>query len=667
MNQLLKHNLRYNGSYQSLQSMAKDVVNTTPGATIKVPVTMYKIRNSINPIFDYKMQYKCTACGNYSINAKECDSCKFKINQIRSNYFAYIPIEQQLVQTLKSDSGEIISYYRSVLSKDQITDIHNSQCFENIRKKYQSSIILPLIINTDGAKLHKISTNSLWMLQCYQAYLPPHKRYMISNILIAAAHFGEKKPNMDEFFYSFLKDIREIQNKGGINLKYNGEEYNFMPFIVGLCCDIPAKKEVLCTVGHAGRFACNYCLHPGISHKSNGDKKSYIRYLAGNNDYELRSHQSIINTYKRLKTTPINGIMGISPMIAAKEFDLVNGVSIDYMHAALLGITKKLLSLWLDSKNHGNDYYIKKQQQNMLSARLISQKPISELLRKPREVTIKNDFKANEYRSLLLYYLRFALYGVLPKKYINNFILFSNSIYDLSRNEVSLQSIEKANKQLEKFANDFEVLYGKSNVTINIHLIRHLATCVRNLGPLWVHSAFVFESNNGVICKSIKSKKDILHQLSWKYVMNHTVISPRTPNKLSISEKKNIVLSDDEKKLFHESGLEIKNNHFTIYRTVHVEGIKYTSSQSKEKQTVDYFVLVGEQIGCINYYFISDTIIYVMFQNYAIIDKIDHFIKVCRTEVKKIIKFTDIKVKVLFLKFGLNEFITTLPNKYEKT
>lgn len=423
-NRILKHNLRFNGSYQSMESMARDVVNTTPGAAIKVPQTIYQLRKSVKPIFEYQMYHKCAKCGNHSINAKECDTCQAKIIPSRSKYFVCIPIKQQLLQSLQSDFDEIITYYESVLAEDQITDIHNCQCFENVRKKYPLSIILPLIVNTDGAKVHRISTNSLWMIQCYQAFLPPAKRYMPANILIAAAHFGEKKPKMDEFFYVFLRDIREIQDNDGINLKHNGRDYNFMPFILGLCCDIPAKKEVLCTVGHAGRFACNYCLHPGISFKSSTDKKSNVRYLAGTNNYQLRTHKNVVDTYKKFRTTPINGIAGVSPMVAARQFDLVSGVSIDYMHAVLLGIMRKMLNLWLDSGNHTKDYYIKKPQQITLSTRLVKQKPISDIIRKPRSLTMKNDFKANEYRSLLLYHLRFALSGLLPQKYLKHFISF---------------------------------------------------------------------------------------------------------------------------------------------------------------------------------------------------------------------------------------------------
>lgn len=330
---------------------------------------------------------------------------------------------------------------------------------------------------------------------------------------------------------------------------------------------------------------------------------------------------------------------------------------------------KKLLNLWTDSTNHANAYYIKKPDQITLSTRLVKQKPISDIIRKPRSITEKNDFKANELRSFLLYYLRFALPGLLPQKFIKHFNLFSNAIYDLLRSRISLQTIEKTDEQLLKFVDDFEFLYGKSNVTLNLHLMRHLTTCVRNLGPLWAHSAFGFEANNGVVCKSITSKKDILHQLSWKYAMNHTIKSSKPSNASSIREKKVIRLTDDERNLFIQKGFELSSDrYFTIYRSLFARGVELSSIHSKEKQTIDYFVRIGDTIGCIHFFSIFDSDIYALIEQYEIIDKIDHFINIRApdSEGKKVIRFEDVDKKLLYLKFGINEYVVSLPNKYEK-
>ena len=40
-----------------------------------------------------------------------------------------------------------------------------------------------------------------------------------------------------------------------------------------------------------------------------------------------------------------------------KHFDVVDGVAVDYMHGILLGVSKQLLKLWLDSQFSGEDWY----------------------------------------------------------------------------------------------------------------------------------------------------------------------------------------------------------------------------------------------------------------------------------------------------------------------
>lgn len=71
------------------------------------------------------------------------------------------------------------------------------------KKKYPSHILLPLTVNTDGAKVFKSSSYSLWLIQLYQGYLTPSERYKIDNVMIKSTSV-QKKPCMREFFYPFL-------------------------------------------------------------------------------------------------------------------------------------------------------------------------------------------------------------------------------------------------------------------------------------------------------------------------------------------------------------------------------------------------------------------------------------------------------------------------------
>ena len=56
----------------------------------------------------------------------------------------------------------------------------------------------------------------------------------------------------------------------------------------------------------------------------------------------------------------IYGIKGKSVLQIQPSFDAVKGVPVDYMHGVLLGLVRKLLSLWFDrqSGNSKNEWFV---------------------------------------------------------------------------------------------------------------------------------------------------------------------------------------------------------------------------------------------------------------------------------------------------------------------
>lgn len=674
---VLNHHLNFNGSYRSMGRMA-EVINKTPNASIKIPSTKYKIKKSVPAVFSIKKYIRCSQCQNYigtlqnttQCTEPSCDGILLKTTE--SDYFVYISVEEQLKKNIESNIDEILAYKSSVSNSSEIIDIQNSDVFSKVQEKYPLFILLPLIVNTDGAKVYRSCSDSLWLIQAYQGYMPPNKRFIPSNIMIIAARFGKNKPNMRDFFFPFLRELRDIYYKGGLKVSHNGETFHFMPFIFSACCDLPAKADLLGMVTHSGRFSCSYCFNEGKSVKVENKKTSVIRYLKG--DYNLRSHEDFIKTYGHLNSAtsvaPINGIKTMSCMISAIEFDLVNSFAIDHMHCADSGVMKKLLDMWLNSKNHPKPYYIKKKNQVLLSKRLVDLKPVSEISRKPRSIFIRGEFKANELRSLMLYFLRFALTGLIDTKYVRHFQLFSSAIYILLKDNITLNDIEYAQLNLNKFVDSFEDIYGKENITMNVHLLRHLPNAVKKLGPLWANSAYGFEATNGVVVKSNTSKKDMVHQLAWKYVMKHSIDSAVDNNfeRFSVGKRKTIKISSTELQSIAAKGIKAQSENFImIYADVTLHGVKYKSKQSKEITTIDYFVqLKNNSFGAVCYYLESDLDLYALIDMYEIIDTCDHILEVKRGSTKTIVNVHDISKKLLFLKYGQREYLTAFPNNFEK-
>lgn len=55
---------------------------------------------------------------------------------------------------------------------------------------------------------------------------------------------------------------------------------------------------------------------------------------------------------------------------------------------------------------------------------------------------------------------------------------------------------------------------GVKSVTMNVHLLSHVAECVYNWGPLWCYSCFSFESMNREVKLMFHGSQDMTKQVS---------------------------------------------------------------------------------------------------------------------------------------------------------
>lgn len=651
---------------------AAELINSTPGAKIKIPATKFKIKKLINPLYEPIFYVLCPKCKNHSptVNTTiNCESCNIPLNRAKSKYFVYIPIEDQLKKSINDNFDGIISYSERFSNNgNTITDVQDCYQFKEAQKKHPHSMILSMTLNTDGAQLFNSSNKSIWPIQIILNCLHPSIRFLLENIIVVALH--SEKPNMTDFFFPLLKELKEIQTRGGINISHAGKMINFIPIITMCTLDLPAKAALQEMVGHTGYKGCSYCLHPGVSIKPDKNSKAVVRYVKKDGIRD-RTHNGILRTYQKLSSSPIDGIKAVSCMVAASEFDLINGYGIDYLHCALLGVMKKLLDLWLNSKNHNKAFYLHKKSQEALNNRIVNIKPVSEITRKPGSIFVRSEYKGNEYRTLMLYYLRYSLKDLLPMRYIDHFHLLSSSIYILLKESISQEMILLAENRLNEFAILFESLYGQSNVTMNLHLLRHIPNAVRNLGPLWTQSTFLFETNNGELVHSNQAKKDCLHQISWKYVAKCSIQSENLKkietDMIDIGEKSTLVLNANELLAINGFNVDIENNVLTIYKFIKIRGVKITSLSSKKVKTVDYFIEYrNNHVGMVKFYFVSNYIVYAFIENYTINERIDHLFEVTPSKCYDIINVKEIKRKMIHMDIGKIQIATSIPNKYEK-
>lgn len=74
-------------------------------------------------------------------------------------------------------------------------------------------------------------------------------------------------------------------------------------------------------------------------------------------------------------------------------------------------------------------------------------------------------------------------------------------------------------------------------MTFNVHALQHLGNCVRSLGPLWAHSAFVFEGGNGDIVRLVFAAHGLPQQITERVIMIQKLHQLMKSPLLSYSEK----------------------------------------------------------------------------------------------------------------------------------
>lgn len=144
----------------------------------------------------------------------------------------------------------------------------------------------------------------------------------------------------------------------------------------------------------------------------------------------------------------------------------------------------------------------------------------SRIARKPRSLDCYKSWKATEWRNWILYYAVTCLTGLISNEYLLLFCKLSEALHILNGTSLSEENVNRADTLINQFVKAYEILFTRDNMRYNLHILRHTTRTVKDWGPMWVHSAFIYEAFNKKIIESLHGPSGRALRIMNKYLLN---------------------------------------------------------------------------------------------------------------------------------------------------
>ncbi len=143
--------------------------------------------------------------------------------------------------------------------------------------------------------------------------------------------------------------------------------------------DSVACPQIRNTKQFNGEYGCGFCYH-----KRRGPY-SYISPVP-----RLRSEsEHFQHAMAATPQQPVMGVKGPSPLMKLERFQMIKEFVPEYQQSVCLGVTRQLMTLWLDSTNHDKPWYTGTKTE-IIDKKLLAIQPPVELTRVPRSVKEQN-------------------------------------------------------------------------------------------------------------------------------------------------------------------------------------------------------------------------------------------------------------------------------------
>ena len=496
----LRHHLTKNAIGDLLSMLDIFIPNALP------KTTYFLEKQFLNWQKNVKEHFYCTKCWEYIQEGQiSCDVCHLPVDIASARQegcFFLVSSIKELLKEMLQNRG-LMNVVRKCLKRKENSgnksEISTGDLYRTdpILKSFTSSgENLTLAFSTDGIQPFQSSNSTLWSITCYVNELDASIKSEF--IVLNALWFGKSKPDFNTFMTPFVTEMKELYETGISWTGKDGTQHE-TKVLASICiCDSPAR----CAVGYMKQYngwnGCTFCLHKGETACKDGGKSSVLVFPLELPLPKNRTHADTLALAEKavISRSPQQGVRGLTVLHQLPNFDIVKGFIPDSMHCAWLGVGVQFLNIWFASPKAC--FYIGNKTRE-IDAIMLGVRPMTEILRTPRSITLRKFYKATEHRNFVLFYSPIILADLFPLRYYRHWMLFVYAMRLLFQKQISQYEVENARALLYLFVDEIPELYGKEHVSYNVHLLVHVVDTVEQWGAPWAYSAFLPEDAGGTL------------------------------------------------------------------------------------------------------------------------------------------------------------------------
>ncbi|KAK3919934.1 Pyrimidine monooxygenase RutA [Frankliniella fusca] len=466
------------------------------------------------------------------------------------------------------------------------------------------------------------------------AQLPPNLRFKF--VLVNGIWLDESKPYMNTTMKPFATELQTLREKG-VRWTHPKTKVVCTTHVTApsFCADAPARAQLQNILSSWKDFHPQQPVVPGE------EKKSRRRVYTFEESIVLRTsdrmeQQGLERRRFQLesgrKPKPVKEVKGPSVLSKFPGCDRSTAVFPEYMHL-ILCLLKEFMTLWFERDGPWSF----KEHRDAINESLKRISVPDFVTRIPRSTEHYSKWKANEFRSFLLYFSPIILSKYMKVEYFQHWLLLVASFYLLLQECVPESDVTKANLMLSHsdstqskcsfdvslhfqglilflnevellacrgptlrvFCRSFPVLYKQEFYTYYVHQLCHLPLTVQRHGPLHCNSAFMFESFNGTLAKFIHGTKnqgkELVNNIRIAFGVEalraRTLYCSTTNQPLTVelrNEIRNFNFSEEDVNLLHSLKTPVKPFYRAIIRRESFTCSLYTRQKKRNNFTICY-------------------------------------------------------------------------------